>query len=70
MIRATNINQTLRTLKDIGHFVYGFDERDETTYDAAALNSPTISDIRTRQSMENTNAPNEPTLNAQDRIST
>jgi 23S rRNA (guanosine2251-2'-O)-methyltransferase len=34
VIRATNINQTLRTLKDMGYFIYGLDERGETTYDA------------------------------------
>lgn len=33
VVRATNINQTLRTLKDMGYFVYGLDERGETTYD-------------------------------------
>ncbi len=34
VVRATNINQTLRALKDMGYFVYGLDERGETTYDA------------------------------------
>jgi 23S rRNA (guanosine2251-2'-O)-methyltransferase len=34
VVRATNINQTLRTLKDMGYFVYGLDERGETSYDA------------------------------------
>ena len=34
VVRATNINQTLRSLKDMGYFVYGLDERGETTYDA------------------------------------
>jgi 23S rRNA (guanosine2251-2'-O)-methyltransferase len=33
VVRATNVNQTLRTLKDMGYFVYGLDERGETTYD-------------------------------------
>lgn len=33
VVRATNINQTLRTLKDMGYLVYGLDERGETTYD-------------------------------------
>ena len=33
VVRATNINQTLRSLKDMGYFVYGLDERGETTYD-------------------------------------
>ncbi len=34
VVRATNINQTLRALKDMGYFIYGLDERGETTYDA------------------------------------
>ncbi|HVW07594.1 MAG TPA: 23S rRNA (guanosine(2251)-2'-O)-methyltransferase RlmB [Bryobacteraceae bacterium] len=33
VVRASNINQVLRTLKDMGYFVYGLDERGETTYD-------------------------------------
>jgi len=33
VVRATNINQTLRALKDRGYFVYGLDERGETPYD-------------------------------------
>jgi 23S rRNA (guanosine2251-2'-O)-methyltransferase len=33
VVRATNINQTLRSLKDEGYFVYGLDERGETEYD-------------------------------------
>jgi 23S rRNA (guanosine2251-2'-O)-methyltransferase len=32
VVRAVNINQTLRTLKDMGYFVYGFDERGGTAY--------------------------------------
>ena len=30
VIRAGNVNQTLRSLKDLGYFVYGLDERGET----------------------------------------
>ncbi|HEU5022294.1 MAG TPA: 23S rRNA (guanosine(2251)-2'-O)-methyltransferase RlmB [Bryobacteraceae bacterium] len=37
VVRATNINQTLRALKDMGYFVYGLDERGETTYDKVAF---------------------------------
>jgi 23S rRNA (guanosine2251-2'-O)-methyltransferase len=33
IVRAGNINQTLRTLKDMGYFVYGLDERGSTLYD-------------------------------------
>jgi 23S rRNA (guanosine2251-2'-O)-methyltransferase len=33
IVRAGNINQVLRSLKDMGYFVYGLDERGETTYD-------------------------------------
>jgi 23S rRNA (guanosine2251-2'-O)-methyltransferase len=32
VVRAGNINQTLRNLKDLGYFVYGLDERAETDY--------------------------------------
>ncbi len=32
VVRAVNINQTLRSLKDMGYFVYGLDERGETDY--------------------------------------
>jgi 23S rRNA (guanosine2251-2'-O)-methyltransferase len=32
IVRAGNINQTLRSLKDIGYFVYGVDERGATEY--------------------------------------
>jgi 23S rRNA (guanosine2251-2'-O)-methyltransferase len=34
VVRAVNINQTLRTLKDQGYFVYGLDERGEVLFDA------------------------------------
>ena len=34
IVRVGNINHTLRSLKDIGYFVYGLDERGETNHDA------------------------------------
>ena len=34
VVRAVNINQTLRSLKDEGYFVYGLDEKGEQTFDA------------------------------------
>ena len=36
VVRAGNINQTLRSLKEMGYFVYGLDERGETPYDKVA----------------------------------
>jgi 23S rRNA (guanosine2251-2'-O)-methyltransferase len=33
VVRAGNINQTLRSLKDMGYFICGLDERGETPYD-------------------------------------
>ena len=32
IVRAGNVNQTLRSLKDMGYFIYGIDERGETDY--------------------------------------
>lgn len=32
IVRAVNINQTLRSLRDEGYFIYGLDERGETAY--------------------------------------
>ncbi len=32
IVRAGNVNQTLRSLKDMGYFIYGVDERGETDY--------------------------------------
>ena len=32
IVRAVNINQTLRALRDDGYFIYGLDERGETPY--------------------------------------
>lgn len=34
VVRAVNINHTLRSLKDQGYFVYGLDEKGETLFDA------------------------------------
>jgi 23S rRNA (guanosine2251-2'-O)-methyltransferase len=34
VVRAVNINQTLRSLKDDGYFVYGLDEKGELTFDS------------------------------------
>lgn len=34
IVRAGNINQALRSLKDMGYFVYGLDERGEMAYDS------------------------------------
>ncbi len=34
VVRAVNINHTLRALKDQGYFVYGLDEKGDTPYDA------------------------------------
>jgi 23S rRNA (guanosine2251-2'-O)-methyltransferase len=32
VVRAGNINHTLRSLKDMGYFIYGLDERGQTAY--------------------------------------
>jgi 23S rRNA (guanosine2251-2'-O)-methyltransferase len=32
IVRVTNINTTLRSLKDMGYFIYGLDERGHTAY--------------------------------------
>jgi 23S rRNA (guanosine2251-2'-O)-methyltransferase len=32
VVRVTNINQTLRSLKEAGYFIYGIDERGEADY--------------------------------------
>jgi len=36
IVRTVNINQTLRTLKDLGYFVYGLDERGSEAYNRVA----------------------------------
>ena len=43
MVRAVNINQTLRTLKDVGYFVYGLDERGEDGVQQSRLAGATVS---------------------------
>jgi len=42
VVRAGNINQTLRALKDLGYFVYGLDERGELTYNAVDWPAKTV----------------------------
>jgi 23S rRNA (guanosine2251-2'-O)-methyltransferase len=36
VVRTVNINQTLRSLREMGYFVYGIDERGETSYNDVA----------------------------------
>ena len=36
VVRTVNINQTIRTLKDLGYFVYGLDERGTEAYNKVA----------------------------------
>ena len=33
VVRVGNVNQALRSLKDMGYFVYGLDERGDVAYD-------------------------------------
>ncbi len=42
VVRATNINQTLRSLKDMGYLIYGLDERGDTTYDAVPFSGHSV----------------------------
>lgn len=42
VVRVVNINQTLRSLKDQGYFVYGLDERGGTTYDEVEWPGKTV----------------------------
>ena len=42
VVRAGNINQALRSLKDLGYFVYGLDERGSVAYDHAVWNEKTV----------------------------
>lgn len=42
VVRVVNINQTLRSLKDQGYFIYGLDERGETPYDAVNWPEKTV----------------------------
>ncbi len=42
VVRAVNINQTLRALKDMGYFVYGLDERGEMAYNGVDWPTKTV----------------------------
>jgi 23S rRNA (guanosine2251-2'-O)-methyltransferase len=42
VVRAVNINQTLRSLKEQGYFIYGLDERGELSFDAVDWPSRTV----------------------------
>lgn len=42
VVRATNINQTLRTLKEMGYFVYGLDERGDLDYASVPWNERSV----------------------------
>jgi 23S rRNA (guanosine2251-2'-O)-methyltransferase len=42
VVRVVNINQTLRSLKAQGYFVYGLDEKGEQTYDAVDWPGKTV----------------------------
>jgi len=40
VVRAGNVNQALRTLKEMGYFLYGLDERGDTPYDKVDWAAP------------------------------
>jgi 23S rRNA (guanosine2251-2'-O)-methyltransferase len=42
VVRAVNINQTLRLLKDAGYFVYGLDEKGTETFDSVEWAQRTV----------------------------
>jgi 23S rRNA (guanosine2251-2'-O)-methyltransferase len=42
VVRAGNINQTLRSLKDMGYFIYGVDERGAIDYDQVNWNERSV----------------------------
>ncbi|MDP9053262.1 MAG: 23S rRNA (guanosine(2251)-2'-O)-methyltransferase RlmB [Acidobacteriota bacterium] len=42
VVRVVNISQTLRSLKDEGYFIYGLDERGETSYDTVDWPEKTV----------------------------
>jgi 23S rRNA (guanosine2251-2'-O)-methyltransferase len=42
IVRAGNISQALRSLKDMGYFVYGLDERGSVAYDRADWNEKSV----------------------------
>ena len=42
VVRVANVNQTLRTLKEMGYFVYGLDERGNQDYDSLDWNERSV----------------------------
>jgi 23S rRNA (guanosine2251-2'-O)-methyltransferase len=40
VVRVGNVNQALRSLKDMGYFVYGLDERGDLDYDKVQWAEP------------------------------
>ena len=41
LVKVTNINRALESLKEDGFWIYGLDERGETSYDKCEYNAPT-----------------------------
>jgi 23S rRNA (guanosine2251-2'-O)-methyltransferase len=41
VVRVTNVNRSLETLKESGYWIYGLDERGEHVYDQVNFNAPT-----------------------------
>jgi 23S rRNA (guanosine2251-2'-O)-methyltransferase len=42
LVKVVNINRALESLKEDGFWIYGLDERGETSYDEYEYNSPTV----------------------------
>jgi 23S rRNA (guanosine2251-2'-O)-methyltransferase len=42
LVKVTNLNRTLESLKADGFWIYGLDERGESAYDQCEYNSPTV----------------------------
>src|SRR5437764_193113 len=42
VVRTVNVNQTLRSLKDMGYFIYGLDERGDTPFDKVNWAAQTV----------------------------
>jgi 23S rRNA (guanosine2251-2'-O)-methyltransferase len=42
VVQVVNINQTLRSLKDDGYFIYGLDEKGDLTYDSVDWPEKTV----------------------------
>lgn len=42
VVRASNINQSLRTLKEMGYFIYGLDERGDADYNSLDWNERSV----------------------------